>query len=86
MEYRTAQKIKFFAKGFFSKWNQIQKKMGICSHLLKQSLTECNVTNWYIHVFSSYTAICKADTIPYSFVFTSCLQISLLILSEFEAN
>ena len=36
----TAQKMKFFIKGFFSKCNQIRKKLRIWSHLLKKSLME----------------------------------------------
>ena len=36
----TAQKIKFSMKDFFSKYDQIRRKMRIWSHLLKKSLME----------------------------------------------
>ena len=36
----TAQKIKFSIKDFFSKCDQIRRKLRICSHLLKKSLME----------------------------------------------
>ena len=34
----TAQKMKFSIKDFFSKRDQIRKKLRICSHLLKKCL------------------------------------------------
>ena len=36
----TVQKIKFSIKDFFSKCDQIRRKLRIWSHLLKKSLTE----------------------------------------------
>ena len=36
----TAQKMKLSMKDFFSKFDQIRKKMRIWSHLLKKSLME----------------------------------------------
>ena len=36
----TTQKMKFSIKEFFSKWDQIRKKMQIWSHLLKKFLME----------------------------------------------
>ena len=36
----TAQKRKFSIKDFFSKCEQIRKKLRICTHSLKKSLTE----------------------------------------------
>ena len=36
----TTQKIKFSIKGFFSKCDQIRRKLRIWSHLLKKSLME----------------------------------------------
>ena len=36
----TAHKMKFSNKNFFSKCDQICRKLWICSHLLKKSLTE----------------------------------------------
>ena len=38
--FNTAQKMKFSIKGFFSKCDQIRKKLRIWSHLLKKFLTE----------------------------------------------
>ena len=37
---KTAQKMKFFIKYFFSKCDQIPRKLWIWSHLLKKSLME----------------------------------------------
>ena len=36
----TARKMKFPIKGFFSKYDQIRKKLRIWSHLLKKLLME----------------------------------------------
>ena len=36
----TAQKMKFSVNAFFSKYEQIRRKLRICSHLLKKSLTK----------------------------------------------
>ena len=36
----TAQKMTFSIKDFFSKCDQIHRKLRICSHLLKKSLME----------------------------------------------
>ena len=36
----TARKMKFSIKDFFSKYDQIRRKMRIWSHLLKKSLME----------------------------------------------
>ena len=36
----TAQKMKFSIKDFFSKCEQIRRKLRICSHLLKKSFME----------------------------------------------
>ena len=36
----TAQKMKFSIKGFFSKYDQIGRKLRIWSHLLQKSLIE----------------------------------------------
>ena len=45
----TAQKMKFSIQNFFSKCDQIRKKLRICLHLLKKSLMEnfvfCAVDN-----------------------------------------
>ena len=48
----TTQKIKFPIKDFFSKCDQIRRKLRIWSHLLKKSLTEnfnflCSVSQYY---------------------------------------
>ena len=39
----TAQKIKFSVKAFFSKCDQICRKLRICSHLLKKSLMKNSI-------------------------------------------
>ena len=36
----TAQEMKFSIKDFLSKYDQISRKLRICSHLLKKSLME----------------------------------------------
>ena len=47
----TAQKVKFFIKDFFSKCDQIRRKLRIRSHLLKKSLMEnfifCELDNGF---------------------------------------
>ena len=43
----TAQKMKFSIKDFFSKCDQIRRKIRIWSHLLKKSLTE-NFIFWAV--------------------------------------
>ena len=47
----TAQKVKFSIKDFFSKCDQIRRKLRIWSHLLKKFLMEsfifCEVTFFY---------------------------------------
>ena len=63
----TAQKMKFSIKDFFSKCDQIRRKLRIWSHLLKESLMEnfifCTVLNTpelyerlkiYVSDFSEY--------------------------------
>ena len=56
----TAQKMKFSIKDFFSKYDQIQRKLQIWSHILKKSLMEnlifCAVlfiyyTMWLLYSF-----------------------------------
>ena len=68
-ESYTAQKMKFSIKDFFSKCDQIRRKLRIWSHLLKKSLTKnfifcavlgkffgkfCARTKWMIPKFRSY--------------------------------
>ena len=52
----TAQKVKFFTKDFFSKFDQIRRKLRICSHLLKKSWMEnfifCRVMMQQVYVTS----------------------------------
>ena len=45
----TAQKMKFSIKDFFSKCNQIRRKLRIWSHLLKKSLIEFFVQCYLLH-------------------------------------
>ena len=53
----TTQKMKFFIKDFFSKYDQIRRKLQIWSHLLKKSLMEnftfCTVGHVYVVFVSS---------------------------------
>ena len=50
----TAQKIKFSIKNFFSKCDQIRRKLRIWSHLLKRSLMENLIfVQWYFILFLS---------------------------------
>ena len=48
---QTAQKMKFSITDFFSKCDQIRRKLRIWSHLLKESLIEkpyflCSASSW----------------------------------------
>ena len=64
----TAQKMKFSIKDFFSKCDQIRRKLRIWSHLLKKSLIEnfifCAVSyaslDCYLKVRSTEYNICKS--------------------------
>ena len=56
----TAQEMKFSIKDFFSKCNQIRRKLRICSHLLKIYLTEnfISCTVWvFFHDYSQFTGL-----------------------------
>ena len=58
----TAQKMKFFIKDFFSKCDQIRRKLRIWSHLLKKSLMEnFNFCAVFFNCFRSHllSCICK---------------------------
>ena len=47
----TAQKMKFSMKDFFSKFDQIRRKLRIWSHLLKKSLMENIIFCAVLHEF-----------------------------------
>ena len=47
-----AQKMKLFIEDFFSKCDQIRKKLQIWSHLLKKSLVE-NLIFYAVHLYES---------------------------------
>ena len=51
----TVQKMKFSIKDFFSKYDQIRRKLRIWSHLLKKLLMEnfifCEIVNGKLHFF-----------------------------------
>ena len=49
----TAQKMKFSVKDFFSKCDQICKKLRIWSHLLKKSLLE-NFISYAVYQMNEY--------------------------------
>ena len=49
----TAQKIKFFIKDFFSKCDQIRRKLWIWSHLLNKFLME-NFIFWAVNCTNAY--------------------------------
>ena len=57
----TAQKIKFFVKDFFSKYDQIRREMQIWSHLLKKSYGKLNFLKHclthFMKLFSFYALI-----------------------------
>ena len=44
----TAQKMKFSMKDFFSKFDQIRRKLRVSSHLLKKSLMENFISCAYL--------------------------------------
>ena len=49
----TAQKMKFSVKDFFSKCDQIRRKLRIWSHLLKKSLLE-NFISYAVYQMNEY--------------------------------
>ena len=71
----TAQKMKFSIKDFFSKCEQIRKKLQICSHLLKKSLME----NF---IFLQCNIRCCAD--DYAMKLTDFFLFFILILQQFS--
>ena len=60
----TVQKMNFSIKDFFSKCNQIRRKLRIWLHLLKKSLMEnfifCAVFWWYNIYDDETSMICKS--------------------------
>ena len=65
---RTAQKMKFSIKAFFSKCDQIRRKLLIWSHLLKKSLIFCAVSSFTL------TAVFEnGEDLPCLFSFCSIL-------------
>ena len=52
----TAQKMKFSIKDFFSKYDQISRKLQIWSHLLKKSLMESYIFRAVYALPSRYSA------------------------------
>ena len=65
----TAQKMKFSIKNFFSKCDQIHRKLRVWSHLLKKSLME----NFVFHAL-----LCKCVFICVLFVFICAVQVMFL--------
>ena len=59
----TAQKLKFSTKNFFSKCDQIRRKLRIFSHLLNKSLMEnfifCAVDKLHLHLIYKERIIIK---------------------------
>ena len=66
----TAQKMKFFIKDFFSKCDQIGRKLRICSYLLKKSLIE----NFIFCAVLSIYVLGNAQLIPSVYSFNSLFQ------------
>ena len=60
----TAQKMKFSIKDFFSKFDQIRRKLRIWSHLLKKSLMENFI---FCAVFVQTTARIKDTFFDYGY-------------------
>ena len=78
----TADKMKFFIKGFFSKCDQIRSFLRMWSHLLKKSLmgnfisVQCKFLNWYVYLIrgewnhqESRRKYCRAISIWKCFLF-----------------
>ena len=66
--------MKFSIEDFFSKFDQIRRKLQIWSHLLKKSLMEnfifCAVTHWTI---ISFLTTRLWDSLPFTFsIFSAC--------------
>ena len=75
----TAQKLKFSIKDFYSKCDQIRRKLWICSHLLKKSLMKnfiflCSATlaflvnNWSKIIGTRAEKNCDGVSIVYNLV------------------
>ena len=60
----TAQKIKFSVKDFFSKCDQIPKKLRIWSHLLKKSLMENFIFLFFYYCYFFCAVYAHASIFP----------------------
>ena len=72
----TARKIKFSIKDFFSKYNQIRRKLQIWSYLLKKSLMEnshflCSA----LLILSIKYILCELNQLKLSSFVTTCICI-----------
>ena len=72
--HRTAQKMKFYIKDFFSKCDQIRRKLWIWSHLLKKSL----IAN-FISLCSETIEFCFADTYSDPFQTPSMKRVAKIV-------
>ena len=50
----TPQKLKFSFKNFFSKWDQIRRKLRIWSHILMENFTFCAVSHVNMQHYIKY--------------------------------
>ena len=77
-ESYTAQKMKFSIKDFFSKCDQIGRKLRIWSHLLKRSLMEnfifCAVPN-YASKISVFSSQWEEEPRTQHFIWSTCSSI-----------
>ena len=86
----TAQKMKFFIKDFSSKCDQIHRKLGIWSHLLKKSLMENLILSaWLTYMQTPYSAsiyetdYCKLWNQQFDWwenIFQSVIVITMIII------
>ena len=80
----TAQKMKFSIKDFFSKCDQIRRKLRICSHLLKKSLMEnfifCAVlVDHYIKTIKAIPALFCLKYVMKNIVSHSSIDVSMVV-------
>ena len=79
--YLTVQKMKFSIKDFFSKCDQIRRKLRIWSHLLKKSLMEnfifCAVSPIRMTLFVSFALFLSKPTILNKIIGTLTTKLQL---------
>ena len=80
----TEQKIKFFIKDFFSKFDQIRMKLRIWSHLLKKSFMKNFIFLCSVCSKASRKIYALAKVAPYMYLSKRCILMITFFNSQFR--